>query len=228
MNKEEPYRDQAERLKQRIQKINEKVEVNDHLPPREEIHRQKKKKTKWKLKYPVIRLLVLCFILLPIIIFSAISYRDGVKKINGIEKNDGNTKGYEPINLELLDREDENNSDKTEDSDKQSVETNSAAEQPETDNNSSGIFQSSSSYESIGKGRETDKNSTPTAETIKSKTAQKTNKTIYHTVQPKETLFSLSNKYYHSQRGMEIIRKTNNLTGDQINVGQVLKIPFNN
>lgn len=44
MNSEEPYRDQAERLKQRIEKINEKMDVKDDLPPREHIHRQKKKK----------------------------------------------------------------------------------------------------------------------------------------------------------------------------------------
>src|SRR3954468_12877047 len=113
MNQEEPYRDQAERLKQRIQKINEKVEESDDLPPREQIHRQKKKKTKWKLKYPVIRLLVLCFILLPIIIFSVISYRDGGKKINLTEKTSGNSGGYETINLEKPKKLDENNIDKS-------------------------------------------------------------------------------------------------------------------
>jgi len=88
VNKEEPYRDQAERLKKRIQKINDKVEDGnrDKLPPREQVHRQKKKKTKWKLKYPVIRLLVLSFILLPIIIFSVISYRDNGKKKSMTQK----------------------------------------------------------------------------------------------------------------------------------------------
>jgi hypothetical protein len=101
VNKEEPYRDQAERLKQRIQKINEKVDgVNEKLPPREQVHRQKKKKTKWKVKYPVIRLLVLCFILLPIIIFSVISYRDSGGKVNGTQKTSGSSVGYETINLE--------------------------------------------------------------------------------------------------------------------------------
>ncbi|PLS02096.1 hypothetical protein [Neobacillus cucumis] len=100
MNREEPYRDQAERLKQRIQKINEKAAGNsEKLPPREQVHRQKKKKTKLKVKYPVIRLLVLCFILLPIIIFSVISYRDHGGKINGTQKTSGNSVGYETINL---------------------------------------------------------------------------------------------------------------------------------
>ncbi|MEH7416013.1 hypothetical protein V7266_12085 [Neobacillus drentensis] len=101
MNKEEPYRYQAERLKQRIQKINEKaVGDSDKLPPREQVHRQKKKKTKWKVKYPVIRLLVLCFILLPIIIFSVISYRDSGGKVNGTQKTSGSSAGYETVNLE--------------------------------------------------------------------------------------------------------------------------------
>lgn len=45
MNKEEPFRSQAERLKRRIEKINEETtEVRDQLPPREQIHREKERK----------------------------------------------------------------------------------------------------------------------------------------------------------------------------------------
>ena len=101
MNKEEPYRDQAERLKQRIEKINEKKPegVREQLPPREQIHREKRQKTKWKVKYPVIRILVLSFILLPIIIFSVYSYLEGEKN-SGPLKTGGNSSNYETINFE--------------------------------------------------------------------------------------------------------------------------------
>jgi len=99
MNTEEPYREQAERLKQRIEKINDQTSDVTALPPREELHRKKKKRTKWKIKYPVIRLLVLFFILLPIIVFSVISYLDG-KKPNGAVKTSGDTIGYETIRLD--------------------------------------------------------------------------------------------------------------------------------
>nr|WP_282597681.1 LysM peptidoglycan-binding domain-containing protein [Bacillus sp. REN3] len=49
---------------------------------------------------------------------------------------------------------------------------------------------------------------------------------IYHTVQPKETLFRVAMKYYNSQEGIAIIRKANNLQGNDIQAGQVLKIPL--
>ena len=114
MNKEEPYRHQAERLKQRIEKINEEtVETREQLPPREQIHREKRKKTKWKLKYPIIRILVLFFILLPIAIFSAYSYLEGGKN-KGPEKVSGDSSGYEVINFEKSET-DSNNEKKAED-----------------------------------------------------------------------------------------------------------------
>lgn len=104
MNKEEPYRERAERSKKPIEKIIETTETIDHLPPREQLHRRKKKKIKWKLKYPLIRLLVLFFILLPIIIFSTISYLDG-KNMNRVKKTTGSPAGFETINLEQSNNE---------------------------------------------------------------------------------------------------------------------------
>ncbi|MCL6574398.1 MAG: LysM peptidoglycan-binding domain-containing protein [Bacillus sp. (in: Bacteria)] len=255
MNKEEPYRDQSERLKQRIQKINDKdgennqvtendlVEKNeqvlerDELPPREQIHRQKKQKTKWKLKYPVIRLLALCFILLPLIIFSVIAYRDSVKKINGSENTSGASTGVETINLETP---------------KEEVEINSAIEEePKENSNNIGLSNSDEITEEqveveqtetspiviqppntneVTKKQESDKNNQEQKEVTKipTNTTTETSKIIYHTVQPKETLYSLATKYYHSKTGIEIIRNANRLPNEQINIGQVLKIPLNN
>lgn len=249
MNKEEPYRDQAERLKQRIQKINEKneiVEEDDKLPPREQIHRQKKKKTKWKLKYPVIRLLVLSFILLPIIIFSVISYRDGGKKINGTEKNSGNSVWNEPINFEKQKKDDEILVDKSNKSDKQkeikddSTELSTPVEKgeepkvepdlPVTTNKANSSAPPPASNAGIANKQVSDKNSPEEAEKTdkQTNTPPKQDKIIYHTVQPKETLYKLAKKYFNSANGIDIIKKANHLNSDQIQVGQVLKIPLNN
>lgn len=208
MNSEEPYRDQAERLKQRIEKINEKVDTNDDLPPREHIHRQKKKKIKWKLKYPVIRLLVLFFILLPIIIFSAISYRDGAKKVNGVPKTTDDSVGYETINIETPNEEEET---KAEDVD-QSEETN--PEDNETEQTSNEVKQS-----------ETKK---PIKKTTETSTESQIKSTVTHTVKRNENLYRIALKYYHSPKGMDIIMKANHLRSKQVNAGQVLKIPINN
>ena len=106
MNKEDPYRDQAEKLRQNIERKQfeeGQVVEREDLPPRSRVHHQKHKKNKWKLKYPVIRLLVLFFILLPITIFSIYSAiaRD---RIGDIQKTDGeSTEGFETINIEKYD-----------------------------------------------------------------------------------------------------------------------------
>ncbi len=104
MNKEAPYRERAERLKQPIQKVNETMEVDDFLPPRRQLHQRKKKKIKWKPKYPVIRLLVFVFVLLPVIIFSVISYLEG-RNVQPAGKKPGSSVGYETIHLEKSNEE---------------------------------------------------------------------------------------------------------------------------
>lgn len=100
MSKEEPYRDQAERLRQRIEKVPEmNSEDMGSLPPRSDLHRKRKKKTKVKVKYPLIRLLVLFFILLPITIYTIYSYLDA-KNTGGSEKTTVSPSEYETINVE--------------------------------------------------------------------------------------------------------------------------------
>ena len=103
MNKERPYREQAEKLRQKIDidpfEEGEVVE-REELPPRSRVHLQKRKKNKWKLKYPVIRLLVLFFILLPITIFgiysSLLERPGGDATKTGGESSDG----FEIIDIE--------------------------------------------------------------------------------------------------------------------------------
>ncbi len=242
MNTEEPYRDQAERLKQRIQKINDQIEDGEHLPPREQLHRQKRMKTKWKLKYPVIRLLVLFFILLPVIIFSVVSYLDK-KNISIAEKTSGKSVGYETINLE-------NSKNEVKSTNKTVQPTETGKNKQETDGLSSTEEKKEESGD-VGQQQEnqvkpdssvsgpnsnvgtvnpqaTDKNSPQPVQTKPSQAPSKpsTSKVIYHTVQPHETLYKLAIKYYHSANGINIIKQANNLKSDQINAGQVLKIPL--
>ena len=241
MNKEEPYRDQAERLKKRIQKINEKVDGDsDKLPPREQVHRQKKKKTKWKVKYPIIRLLVLCFILLPIIIFSVISYRDGGMKVNGTQKTSGSSVGYETINLEKTNPENEDSIDKSSKSDQEADKMTAPEEkgiETSTQEDKSAESSAGSPVATTNQGtvnqQVSDKNSQP-IEAVKSQTTpttpttpQKTSKMVYHTVKPQETIYKLAIRYYHSKNGVTIIKEANRLQSENIYVGQVLKIPLN-
>jgi LysM repeat protein len=215
MNKEEPFRTQAERLKQRIEKINEETsEGRDKLPPREQIHREKRKKTKLKVKYPIIRILVLFFILLPIVIFSAYSYLEEGKS-NKTEKVTGESPGYEVINFEKSETEsssvtkvDENKEDNsTVEIEEDAIEVQQPVS-PETH------VLEPVSEQGDNNIPNTDKNSSASTET-----------TITHTVKTGENLYRISLKYYRSKAGEEIIRKANTLKGNEIYVGQVLKIP---
>lgn len=52
----------------------EEAKPNSSLPSRSEVHRKKKKKSKRKIKFPLIKLLVLFFILLPIVFYYVFSY----------------------------------------------------------------------------------------------------------------------------------------------------------
>lgn len=214
MNKEEPFRTQAERLRQRIEKINEETsEGRDKLPPREQIHREKRKKTKLKVKYPIIRILVLFFILLPIAIFSAYSYLEEGKS-NKTEKVTGESSGYEVINFEKSETESSSVNKVVEEEDKSTVEIEEDTIEVQQPVSSETPVLDPVSEQGNNNIPNTDKNSSVSTET-----------TITHTVKTGENLYRISLKYYHSKAGEEIIRKANKLKGNEIYVGQVLKIP---
>ncbi|MCM3692879.1 LysM peptidoglycan-binding domain-containing protein [Neobacillus niacini] len=215
MNNEEPYRTQAERLKRRIEKINEETttEGREKLPPREQIHREKRKKTKLKVKYPVIRILVLFFILLPIVIFSAYSYLEEGKGKN-TEKVTGESSGYEVINFEKSETE---SSSETKDGEKK--EDNSTENEEAVIEVQQPVIQETPVEEPVS---EQGNNNVPNTDKT---SAASTETTLTHTVKTGENLYRISLKYYHSKAGEEIIRKANNLKSNEIMVGQVLKIP---
>jgi hypothetical protein len=231
MNPEEPYRDQAERLRRRIEKINENTDSGDKMPPRGQLHRQKPKKTKWKLKYPVIRLLVLLFILLPITCVSIISYYHG-KKINVAEKASVNNTGYETINLE---KDNSNSNEKkenvvnnsTKNANQKAAKSSAIIEQPKM---TEATVPKTNASKSIQSAKSTEKKSVQQSKTTSSKPVNQVEKEkiIYHVVQPKENLFRIALKYYHSKAGIDIIKKANRIWNDQITTGEVLKIPLNN
>ncbi|MBB5323446.1 LysM repeat protein [Anoxybacillus tepidamans] len=92
--------DRAEQLRKQIEDRKQKKETEIDvlsLPPRSEVHKEKqtKKKTKWKIKYPLIRLLALFFILLPISILG-IYYANDTPSIVTVKKS----ASYEPIDIE--------------------------------------------------------------------------------------------------------------------------------
>ncbi|WP_071395623.1 LysM peptidoglycan-binding domain-containing protein [Bacillus tuaregi] len=224
MNKEDPYRDQVERRRQKIKPADfpeGQVVDREELPPRSRVHQQKRKKNKWKLKYPVIRLLVLFFILLPITIFSIYSAMTK-DKIGDSEPVVGeSTDGFE-----FIDIEDSKDSDveepvelKNENSD--TVEEDNAAIQDVLGNEQASDLEQQDMIEKEA----VVSNVLGESNDVSLQTHSK--ETVYHTVKPGETIFKISMMYYKSKSGIDTIKATNGLTSNEIRVGQVLIIPLN-
>ncbi|WP_438420143.1 LysM peptidoglycan-binding domain-containing protein [Bacillus siamensis] len=66
----------------------------------------------------------------------------------------------------------------------------------------------------------------PAAGSDQAGTVRQKVRTVQHTVQPKETLYRISMKYYKSRAGEEKIRSYNGLNGNDVYTGQVLNIPL--
>jgi LysM repeat protein len=148
--------------------------------------------------FPLLRVLLTFFILLPIISFSLYTFI--LKKSFFLDL--GAKMAGEEVPYEIVSA-----------GEKQ-------AKQPNTYNNS-GSNENKNSGE-----QETQDDSV--AEKIDIETNSQTNnedqKIIFHTVQPNETLYSIALKYYHSKSGIDLIKQWNDLSNDGIIVGQVLEI----
>lgn len=71
--KDEKLHDQAEKLRELV-KNQEDTEINSvsSLPPRSEVHKQKKnKKVTFKIKFPIVRLLLILFFIIVILVFTS-------------------------------------------------------------------------------------------------------------------------------------------------------------
>ncbi|XJZ26076.1 LysM peptidoglycan-binding domain-containing protein [Bacillota bacterium Lsc_1132] len=232
MNREDPYRNQAERLRQRIEKVQESKQQASGLPPRSDLHRQRhnRKKTKWKLKYPVIRLLVLFFILLPVVSFSVYSYLDGVKN-RGAVKTSVDSQGYETINFEKAkpEKKQKNQKDGARKPANQQDQSTNNAEKNQVTPNENPLPNSSISPSSLNlNGSDKNGNGPETAPSSKTsiRTDSNSKKLVYHTVQPQETIYRIAMNYYHSKEGVTIIKEANKMQSNSIVKGQVLKIPL--
>ncbi|MCM3599745.1 LysM peptidoglycan-binding domain-containing protein [Robertmurraya korlensis] len=229
MNKEEPIRDQAEKLRKRMKDVDLKVDStqdgetavsNEKLPPRSRVHKQKqlKKKTKIKVKYPLLRLLGMFFILLPIVIFSIYTYNDSQK--SSVSTTVEESKGAEAVYYTDVEEEVAEEEKEKAESEEIAVDKNVEAE--------SGTVEESAKAEQA-KPSETAQETTTTPESTTNSTtkAEPVDQTVvYHKVQPGETVFRLAMKYYKSQSGIDIIKKANSLSSNEITVGQTLTIPL--
>ncbi|QOR65303.1 LysM peptidoglycan-binding domain-containing protein [Cytobacillus suaedae] len=208
--------DQAEKLRQTVRSSSEK------LPPRSKIHKDKKKKTKIRFKYPVVRLLALFFVLIPIFILSyTFHFKEELKTI--VPKV--STENYDTIDFAKPD-EDERVSEESENLTEDVVNEPEKVEEPsrsDTEEKEIAVDTESKNEEEQPITNVSD--NSPKQTEPKDSTKQEY-KVITHKVTAEETLFSISIKYYKSRAGEEIIREWNNLEQTKIFEGQILEIPL--
>lgn len=242
MNKEDPYRDQAERLRKKIDRKQETEYSGQKsaLPPRSRVHQEKRKKSKWKVKYPVIRLLALFFILLPITIFSIYQYVSSDKSINAglnseIEETGSETvvfatnDGDEGTAIEVREEPESQEPEKPEKAEAVQVKEDAKVQQEKEASQTTAKEDKGSEPNSKKQAQQTAPESTDSSKTAgkqEQEELKKEGKVVYHTVKPKETIFRIAMTYYKSQSGIEKIKQANNLPSNEIQTGQVLKIPL--
>jgi cytoskeletal protein RodZ len=228
----DPFRDKADKSKQKIERVQDEPapKKREPLPPRSELHRDKKKKSKVKLKYPLISLLLLFFILMPLTVFGIYSYFDNRNEpltVFSEEKNEVQEVQYEGSDD---DAENEVISDETPGSEQQGQEETVVADEPgkeekEEDTKREKKLPAAKAAEVEAPEKAASTETAP--ESGREPPVEETDsEVIYHTVQSSETIFRIAMKYYKSQDGIEKIKRANNLPTNEIQSGQVLKIPL--
>lgn len=220
--------DQADGLREEVQKETNK------LPSRSELHAHKRNtKTKWKLKFPFVRLVGVLFLLIPISIL-AIHYNDKdssfldkiftppVKNVESISisKNvsaDSAANKESKKEMPATERVSSMEEDKEEVAEgEDGKETSGPGKTVETEE----VTAASPPVETSSSGGTETEETTDTEE-------QSSVQYVEHVVQESENLFRISMKYFSSREGERIISDYNNLVNDQVNVGQKLLIPIN-
>ncbi|MGG4168520.1 LysM peptidoglycan-binding domain-containing protein [Rossellomorea vietnamensis] len=231
----DPYRDQAAKRKIKIERVPEEppAKKREPLPPRSELHREKHKKKKWKMKYPLISMLLLFFILLPLTVFglySLFDHRNGPLVVMSEDVDDV---------VEVRYDQSENEQEESE----AAITPQTEEDPPDTDQKNASSNESASST-----GEKNQQASAPPPketveekpkEQIKKEPIEETKeepqeikkeepkvKVVYHTVKPKETLYRIAMNYYHSPSGVDRIKEWNKIQDTDIQTGQVLEIPL--
>jgi LysM repeat protein len=205
------HRDQAEPLRERMnEKQQDSIKLADalSLPPRSKVHHVKdeKKKTKFKFRFPLLRLLTFLFILLPIAILGYTYHQDReLPTLNNLSSS--NSSHSEEISIGtkkenkglVIENEDEIVEEKEHDIEE------AKSEEPEVNEDLQTAIDQQEDQ--------------PTEDTTDYNI-------VYHKVKSGETLYSISQHYYKNRAGEELIKEWNNLSNNNVEHGKVLKIPL--
>ncbi|MGX1193203.1 LysM peptidoglycan-binding domain-containing protein [Metabacillus sp. SLBN-84] len=194
-------------------------------PSRSEIHKKKEKK-KSPYKYPAVSLLAIFFFLLPIGFYYTISYFDERSKTVDGE----NISDYEDVLIKYGDDEEQ----ETEDQSSLAPDESDSAAGSEDQTEKTDTMTASADL-SAGKDlqeKEPDKKPEPQPkiepkpEPAAASEPNENYRIVEHTVGPEDNLYRISVKYYGGRSGEDLIKQWNQLSGDSVYEGQVLKIPL--
>ncbi|MBD8070286.1 LysM peptidoglycan-binding domain-containing protein [Bacillus sp. PS06] len=187
------------------------------LPPRSEYHQTNPKKTKFKIKFPVVRLLGFFFILLILtIVCTTIYFNDYLPKPSFVSKDLQNVETVKYANQKKMDSNTLIGSELLE---SQGEEVGS--DTPKESESEKQVSSEEVRNDPVEEQPEVKQPSVP-----KEKPASVEYEVKYHTVKANETLYRISNMYYHSRAGEQLIKEWNHIKDNQIYQGQVLKIPM--
>ena len=178
------------------------------------------------MKYPLISMLLLFFILLLLTVFSMYSYfdsRDGPLVVMSEDVDD-----VEEVRYDQSDNEDEESFVESDSKEEESAANDKKEETLNQDAPSMTGKEQPASTEPASPPAEQESTNESPKEEVKDEPEeeQPTYKIVYHTVAPEETLFRIAMKYYNSQSGVERIKEWNHIQNNEIQTGQVLEIPL--
>ncbi|KIL44229.1 LysM peptidoglycan-binding domain-containing protein [Jeotgalibacillus soli] len=218
--KQDPYRDQANKSRQKIdpiEKKQEKVEVENEALSRLELHSQKRtEKASQKKPFPLIRVLLASFFLLPLTVF--LLYLFFFNSSSG----ETNTIIDQSDSYQLEQNQRENQSNQAAGDQEQNTEP--ADEEVEDTIPQPSEQAVAPPAEEQAEESEEKPEEEPVVEELEEVTAEE-EAFVTHTVQPNETLFRITMNYLGSSNRVNEIRELNGLPSNDIQAGQILKIP---
>ena len=234
-------KDQAEHLRTEAQKAESFDFGTSSLPSRKEVHGKKKQKIKWRIKYPLLKILTFFFVLLIIFTFAMYSYLtpkddsagENRESISGAEGENASGPDDDVI-IDIVEEEEESKKADKKEEEAAEVKEEENAESKEEETKEETPQKPSASAPAAGKpaadGKDEQGSADETGEGSNKDTGQSGNadgyKVVEHVVKAQETIFRISMNYYNSQEGIELIKEWNGLTSNNVRVGQVLKIPL--
>lgn len=217
--------------------------ASSRLPSRVEFHGKKKKpggkKNKESKKgskvnkgFPMLQSLVAVLLLMPFLIYGTLHFISGIEKTGGSSKEGAEEvifeEGGETASVDLTPpaKSEQEAGSKEKAKEKEKQQQKELAEQKQKQREKERMEAEKAKQQAENKPKPVPPAAAAPSVSKPDNPPAQEGKTVYHTVQPGETLFRIAMKYYQSQAGIEKIRQANGISGNEISVGQKLKVPL--